>query len=340
MTAIASRPSPRASASSRTEGSRPPRDGAPRSREGLEAPRPRRAFPRHARSLQLIARLDPERGVRPVLPRPRARGERHALGGALFRRRPGAHPDPRPRVRVGRRGSAQAHGRRPLRDLRGKDDRELPAPGRSVLSPLALRRGFLRRGESGGLPNGRRRCRADPHRLCCLGHLVCRSRAGAQGARASALDPSLARLAAALDRRRQADPFALGGRHDRTGPGLGEDHGRDRRAGGRARRVALRGDSGGGRVNSTIPGWWSKGRVILWVLAIALVAGSLYAAFARAPVEAQMGVVQKIVYIHVPSAIVSLPAFGLTFAASIAFPATRGWVWAAVAGSCSEVGMG
>jgi len=92
-------------------------------------------------------------------------------------------------------------------------------------------------------------------------------------------------------------------------------------------------------VNSTILGWWSKGRAILWILAGVLVAGSLYAAFARAPVEAQMGVVQKIVYIHVPSAMVTLLAFGLTFAASIAFLATRSWMWDAVAASSCEVGM-
>src|SRR5258705_11584634 len=92
-------------------------------------------------------------------------------------------------------------------------------------------------------------------------------------------------------------------------------------------------------MSSTIPGWWSKGRAILWTVAVLLVAGSLYAAFARAPVEAQMGVVQKIVYIHVPSATVTLLAFGLTFAASIAFLATRAWMWDAVAASSCEVGM-
>jgi len=92
-------------------------------------------------------------------------------------------------------------------------------------------------------------------------------------------------------------------------------------------------------VNPAISGWWSRGRAILWILAAALVAASLWAAFARAPVEAQMGVVQKIVYIHVPSAMVTLLAFGLTFAASIAFLATRAWMWDAVAASSCEVGM-
>jgi len=74
-------------------------------------------------------------------------------------------------------------------------------------------------------------------------------------------------------------------------------------------------------------------------LAIVLVAASLWAVVARAPVEAQMGIVQKIVYIHVPSAIATLVAFGLTFAASIAYLATRAWVWDAIAASACEVGM-
>ena len=88
-----------------------------------------------------------------------------------------------------------------------------------------------------------------------------------------------------------------------------------------------------------IPAWWSRSRVVLWALALVMVLASLWAVLTRAPVEAQMGVVQKIVYIHVPSAIATLIAFGLTFAASIAYLATRGWIWDAVAASSCEVGM-
>ena len=88
-----------------------------------------------------------------------------------------------------------------------------------------------------------------------------------------------------------------------------------------------------------IPAWWSRSRVALWALALVMVLASLWAVLTRAPVEAQMGVVQKIVYIHVPSAIATLIAFGLTFAASIAYLATRGWIWDAVAASACEVGM-
>ncbi len=92
-------------------------------------------------------------------------------------------------------------------------------------------------------------------------------------------------------------------------------------------------------MNAILPRWWSWGRALAWALALALVAASLWAVVARAPVEAQMGVVQKIVYIHVPSAIVTLLAFGLTFAASIAYLATRGWIWDSVAASACEVGL-
>lgn len=88
-----------------------------------------------------------------------------------------------------------------------------------------------------------------------------------------------------------------------------------------------------------MPSWWSKSRPFVWVLALVLVAASLWAGLMRAPVELQMGIVQKIVYIHVPSAIATLVAFGLTFAASIAYLATRSWIWDAIAASACEVGM-
>src|SRR5689334_18620920 len=88
-----------------------------------------------------------------------------------------------------------------------------------------------------------------------------------------------------------------------------------------------------------IPGWLSRSRPWVWALAIVLVLASLWAVVARAPIEVQMGIVQKIVYIHVPSAIATLVAFGLTFGASIAYLATRSWIWDAIAASACEVGM-
>ncbi len=88
-----------------------------------------------------------------------------------------------------------------------------------------------------------------------------------------------------------------------------------------------------------VPGWWRKASMALWPAALALVALSLWSVVARAPVETVMGPVQKIVYIHVPSAIVTLLAFGLTFAAGIAFLATKQPFWDALGAASCEVGM-
>lgn len=87
-----------------------------------------------------------------------------------------------------------------------------------------------------------------------------------------------------------------------------------------------------------VPGWWRKGATLLWVAALVLVATSIWSAF-RAPVEVVMGPVQKIVYIHVPSAIVTLLAFGLAFAAGIAYFATKSWVWDAIGAASCEAGL-
>jgi heme exporter protein C len=91
-------------------------------------------------------------------------------------------------------------------------------------------------------------------------------------------------------------------------------------------------------VKSAIPAWWDGAGRALWVLAFALVAIAAWLAF-RAPIEIQMGPVQKIVYVHVPSAIATLVAFGVTFAASIAYLATKEWRWDAVAAASCEVGL-
>jgi heme exporter protein C len=88
----------------------------------------------------------------------------------------------------------------------------------------------------------------------------------------------------------------------------------------------------------TVPGWWKTAGRVLWGAALLLVATSVLMML-RAPVEAQMGIVQKIVYIHVPSATATLFAFGLTFAASIAYLTTKNWIWDAVAASACELGL-
>ena len=88
-----------------------------------------------------------------------------------------------------------------------------------------------------------------------------------------------------------------------------------------------------------IPGWWRPLERTLWVGALVLIGASLWAAVAHAPIEAQMGIVQKIVYVHVPSAIATLIAFGITFGASIAYLTTKRWFWDAIAASACELGL-
>jgi len=87
-----------------------------------------------------------------------------------------------------------------------------------------------------------------------------------------------------------------------------------------------------------LPRWTVGFGRALWAAAFLMLAASLWM-IARAPVEAQMGVVQKIVYVHVPSATMTLVAFGLTFAASIAYLTTKSWVWDAIAASACELGL-
>ena len=88
----------------------------------------------------------------------------------------------------------------------------------------------------------------------------------------------------------------------------------------------------------TVPDRWRKAARIVWAAAIVLVAVSLVMVV-RVPVERVMGPVQKIVYIHVPSAIVTLLAFGVTFAAGIAYLATKQWIWDAIGAASCEVGL-
>ena len=92
-------------------------------------------------------------------------------------------------------------------------------------------------------------------------------------------------------------------------------------------------------MNRNVPDPWRKGAAWLWAAALVLIGASLFAIAFRAPVEAVMGPVQKIVYIHVPSAMVTLLAFGIAFAAGIAYLATKQWVWDAVGSASCEVGL-
>lgn len=76
-----------------------------------------------------------------------------------------------------------------------------------------------------------------------------------------------------------------------------------------------------------------------WLLSSALLLTSLYMVFFVAPVEVQMGIVQKIFYFHVPSAFAMYLGWGITAAATLIYLAKRP-KWAdALAVAAAEVGM-
>lgn len=77
---------------------------------------------------------------------------------------------------------------------------------------------------------------------------------------------------------------------------------------------------------------------LLW-LAVLLIAPTLYAIFAIAPVEQQMGVVQKIFYFHVPSANAMYLGFVVCAVSSAMYLAKRDDKWDAIAVAGAEVGM-
>jgi heme exporter protein C len=80
----------------------------------------------------------------------------------------------------------------------------------------------------------------------------------------------------------------------------------------------------------------------LWALTAATLAQllhTLYAIFVVAPVEKQMGIVQKIFYFHVPSAYAMYVGFTVCAVASGVYLATRADKWDALAVAGAEIGM-
>lgn len=75
------------------------------------------------------------------------------------------------------------------------------------------------------------------------------------------------------------------------------------------------------------------------VLALVLSVASLYAIFGMAPVELQMGVVQKIFYFHVPSAYAMYVAFVTSAVGSALYLWKRDEKWDALAVGGAEVGL-
>src|SRR3990172_5606820 len=78
-----------------------------------------------------------------------------------------------------------------------------------------------------------------------------------------------------------------------------------------------------------------------WVLAIATAAAlvaTMYGAFLYAPTEKTMGDIQRIFYIHVPSAWTAMVAFLVVFIGSVGFLITKNLKWDRLALACAEIG--
>ncbi|OFV96515.1 MAG: cytochrome C assembly protein [Acidobacteria bacterium RIFCSPLOWO2_02_FULL_61_28] len=80
---------------------------------------------------------------------------------------------------------------------------------------------------------------------------------------------------------------------------------------------------------------WEKG--LAFAAAAGLVA-TMYAALLWAPTEATMGDIQRIFYVHVPSAWTAFLAFFFVFLAGIAYLVTKNLKWDRIALACAEIG--
>lgn len=78
--------------------------------------------------------------------------------------------------------------------------------------------------------------------------------------------------------------------------------------------------------------------ILISVTVLAFVAAQ-YLIWFYAPIEASMGVVQKIFYMHMPMAVWSMVAFAVVFVASILYLVRRDPAWDRLAGACAEVGV-
>lgn len=81
---------------------------------------------------------------------------------------------------------------------------------------------------------------------------------------------------------------------------------------------------------------WERG---LAVLAAAGIVATMYGAFLWAPTEATMGDIQRIFYIHVPSAWTAMLAFLVVFIGSIGYLITKNLKWDRLALACAEIGI-
>ncbi len=82
------------------------------------------------------------------------------------------------------------------------------------------------------------------------------------------------------------------------------------------------------------------GKTIAGALAVfALIAITTYLAFFYAPIERSMGVIQKIFYLHLPSAFTAFLAMGVCFTANMLYVFRREQKWDWLGVSAAEVGL-
>ncbi|MBK6574831.1 MAG: cytochrome c biogenesis protein CcsA [Sandaracinaceae bacterium] len=77
----------------------------------------------------------------------------------------------------------------------------------------------------------------------------------------------------------------------------------------------------------------------LWLLTVLLIPASLYAIFVHAPVEARMGIAQKIFYFHVPAAYAMYVGFATAALGSVGYLLRRSLRFDALSVAGAEVGM-
>jgi heme exporter protein C len=77
----------------------------------------------------------------------------------------------------------------------------------------------------------------------------------------------------------------------------------------------------------------------LWLVTVLLIPSSLYAIFVHAPVEARMGIAQKIFYFHVPAAYAMYVGFATAALGSVGYLLRRSLRFDALSVAGAEVGM-
>src|SRR5260370_12680742 len=80
-------------------------------------------------------------------------------------------------------------------------------------------------------------------------------------------------------------------------------------------------------------------QVLVASVVVLLIGAAAYAAFYVAPTEATMGTIQRIFYLHVPSAWTGLTSFFICFVANLAYVLRREPRWAWLGGARAEVGL-